>query len=163
MRHTRLVAVIGVALVALVGILAWGTRRTETGPQTLINPSASYPASAFDSQGLSPGADLPAYASRPPVRVIEQQRPAVIERPRPRATQRAYADRSAGTAYAPRRVVKERPFSHSAAIVGGGAGVGAAIGALAGGGKGAGIGALSGGAAGLVYDRLTHRKVVEER
>ncbi len=58
-----------------------------------------------------------------------------------------------------RRVVRERPFSHSAAIVAGGAGAGAAIGALAGGGKGAGIGAISGGLAGLVYDRLTHKKV----
>ncbi len=58
-----------------------------------------------------------------------------------------------------RRVVRNRPFSHSAAIVAGSAGVGAAIGALAGGGKGAGIGALSGGAAGFIYDRLTHRRV----
>jgi hypothetical protein len=44
--------------------------------------------------------------------------------------------------------------------VGGSAGVGAGIGALAGGGKGAGIGALAGGAGGFIYDRLTHRKRV---
>lgn len=44
------------------------------------------------------------------------------------------------------------------AIVGGSAGVGAAIGAIAGGGKGAGIGALAGGAGGFVYDRLTHNR-----
>ena len=43
-------------------------------------------------------------------------------------------------------------------IVGGSAGAGAAIGALAGGGKGAGIGALSGGVAGLVYDLATKNK-----
>jgi hypothetical protein len=51
------------------------------------------------------------------------------------------------------------------AIVGGSAGAGAAIGALAGGGKGAGIGALAGGGAGFIYDRLTHKRksVVEER
>ena len=42
------------------------------------------------------------------------------------------------------------------AIVAGSAGVGAAIGAIAGGGKGAGIGALAGGAGGFIYDRLTH-------
>jgi hypothetical protein len=55
-----------------------------------------------------------------------------------------------------RRVRHRRPFSHSAAIVAGSAGAGAAIGALAGGGRGAGIGALAGGAGGLIYDRLTH-------
>jgi hypothetical protein len=41
------------------------------------------------------------------------------------------------------------------AIVAGSAGVGAAIGGIAGGGKGAGIGALAGGAGGFIYDRLT--------
>ena len=55
-----------------------------------------------------------------------------------------------------RRVRHHRPFSHSAAIVAGSAGAGAAIGAVAGGGKGAGIGAVAGGAGGLIYDRLTH-------
>jgi hypothetical protein len=44
------------------------------------------------------------------------------------------------------------------AIVAGSSGVGAAIGALAGGGKGAAIGALAGGAAGFVYDRMTANK-----
>ena len=57
-------------------------------------------------------------------------------------------------------VVRRRPFSHSAAIVGGSAAGGALVGALAGGGTGAGIGALAGGGAGLVYDRLTHKKRV---
>ena len=51
-----------------------------------------------------------------------------------------------------------RSTGKSVAIVAGSAGVGAAIGALAGGGKGAAIGALAGGGGGFVYDRLTHNR-----
>jgi len=57
-----------------------------------------------------------------------------------------------------RVIVKRRPFSHSAAIVGGSALGGAAIGGLAGGGKGALIGGLVGGTGGLIYDSATHKK-----
>ena len=53
---------------------------------------------------------------------------------------------------------KKRSWEREALIVGGSAGAGAAIGAVAGGKKGAGIGALSGGVAGLVYDLATRKK-----
>jgi hypothetical protein len=53
---------------------------------------------------------------------------------------------------------KKRSLQKEALIIGGSAGAGAAIGAVAGGGKGAGIGALSGGIAGLVYDLATRNK-----
>jgi hypothetical protein len=56
-----------------------------------------------------------------------------------------------------RQVKQERSTGKSAAIIGGGAAAGAAIGAMAGGGKGAAIGALTGGAAGLIYDRMTKK------
>ncbi|HYO81690.1 MAG TPA: hypothetical protein VES20_09830 [Bryobacteraceae bacterium] len=64
----------------------------------------------------------------------------------------AYDDRE----YRPQR--RERSKMKSAAIIGGGAAAGAAIGGMAGGGKGAAIGAVGGGAAGLVYDRMTRDK-----
>jgi len=61
-------------------------------------------------------------------------------------------------------VVRKRPFSHSAAIVGGSAAGGALLGALVGGGNGAAIGALAGGGSGLIYDRATNKKrLVSER
>jgi hypothetical protein len=73
---------------------------------------------------------------------------------------RAIVDRSEQIDVVREPIVKKRSTKQSAAIVAGGAAAGAAIGGLAGGGKGAAIGALSGGAAGLVYDRMTHKKTV---
>lgn len=53
---------------------------------------------------------------------------------------------------------KKRSTRDEILIVGGSAGAGTAIGALAGGKKGAAVGAVSGGIAGLVYDLATRKK-----
>jgi UDP-N-acetylglucosamine:LPS N-acetylglucosamine transferase len=52
----------------------------------------------------------------------------------------------------------KRSVQKEVLIVGGSAGAGAAIGAVAGGKKGAAIGAVSGGVAGLIYDLATRNK-----
>ena len=53
---------------------------------------------------------------------------------------------------------RKRSVAKEALIIGGSAGAGAAIGAVAGGKKGAAIGAMSGGVAGLIYDVATRNK-----
>lgn len=117
-------------------------------------PASQYgtPASQYGSPINAYGAPVSQYTAPVAYAAVPQTTTAVYRRPVVRRV----------TYVEPRRVVvvrkRKRPFSHSAAIVGGSAGAGAAIGALAGGGKGAGIGALAGGAAGLIYDRLTHNK-----
>jgi hypothetical protein len=66
-----------------------------------------------------------------------------------------------------RAIVETRPepqhankpsWEKDALIVGGSAGAGTAIGALAGGKKGAGVGAAAGGVGGLIYDLVTRNK-----
>jgi hypothetical protein len=52
----------------------------------------------------------------------------------------------------------KRSWEKDAMIIGGGAGAGAAIGAIAGGKKGAGIGAAAGGVGGLLYDLITRNQ-----
>ncbi|HEX4996638.1 MAG TPA: hypothetical protein VFY29_00325 [Terriglobia bacterium] len=79
---------------------------------------------------------------------VESQ-PRIVER-RPAPAPAPAAPAAGGT--------KARSLDKEILIIGGGAGVGAAIGGLAGGGKGAGIGAASGGVAGLNYDLATRNK-----
>jgi len=65
---------------------------------------------------------------------------------------------SVAAAPAPVNAERKRSLKKEILIVGGSAGAGAAVGAVAGGKKGAAIGALSGGIAGLVYDLATRNK-----
>jgi hypothetical protein len=147
------IALIGIAL---TGLLIGGTaalmQRSNPSPATVAAPEASVPGyegPLYDAQGKLVGyAPQPQPDSRPTSFAGPQQAATAPEaapaRPAPR-----------GTAYSAK---KPRSTGKSVAIVAGTAGVGTAIGALAGGGKGAAIGAISGGGAGYVYDRLTRKR-----
>jgi hypothetical protein len=102
-------------------------------PQRQTNdPNAVY---LRDEQGLHP------------VRLTDRvSRDELIRSPRIVAT-RAEPQRS-----------NKRSWQKEALIIGGSAGAGTAIGAMAGGKKGAGVGAAAGGVGGLIYDLITRNK-----
>jgi hypothetical protein len=87
--------------------------------------------------------------------LVPNAAPAVTAPARTAAPTRVVASAPARTTTVER---KRRSWQKEALIIGGSAGAGAAIGAVAGGGKGAAIGALSGGAAGTIYDVATRNK-----
>jgi hypothetical protein len=73
-------------------------------------------------------------------------------------TTRAELVRSPGIVETRPSPTSTRSWQKEVMIVGGSAGAGAAIGALAGGKKGAGVGAAAGGVGGLIYDLATRKK-----
>jgi hypothetical protein len=162
-KTKNILLVLGFVLLATFGISGWLRRpagvdanaqqpltdprmqmQTDSGPSANLAPAATAPAAPMEA----PMAPAPAAASertwrRPADAAPESSAAASNPAPAPRA-QASYQ--------------RPRSTKKSIAIVGGSAGVGAAIGGLAGGGRGAGIGALAGGAGGFIYDRLTaHR------
>ena len=121
------------------------------------DPSAPVPPGQVQSPQAAPGAQ-PGYRSDSTPRVV-QQAPPVASAPAPDERQTVTGTRSTRTVRSdPEYATKTRSKKKSAAIIGGSAAAGAAVGALAGGGKGAAIGAIAGGVGGLIYDRKTAKK-----
>ncbi len=94
-----------------------------------------HPAYLRDDAGLHP-VELNHGASRDQV----SQQPAIVQH-------RAESDHP-----------RKRSWEKDALIIGGSAGAGTAIGAIAGGGKGAAVGATAGGIGGLIYDLTTRNQ-----
>jgi uncharacterized protein YcfJ len=155
---------------ALLGVLAFaGWTRKPANPQAAAYPAINYtqPAPAYGHAPAPYGAAPMMYVPGQPVAAqpmaVQPVPVQVLAAPQPVRTvvrQPAPAQRTVVQQQPVRTVQAKQPRStgQSVAIVAGSSGVGAAVGALAGGKKGAAIGALAGGGGGFVYDRLTRNR-----
>jgi uncharacterized protein YcfJ len=151
---------IGAGVLALAGLSAVAHYSSTT---RAAQPAAVAPATPVPGSYLDPMAPAPA-AAVPPAQAFAEPGAGAVAAP---AGERVvYRDRvvyrTRTVAARPRYYVHTRSKKHSAAIIGGSAIGGAGVGALVGGKKGALIGGLVGGTAGTVYDRKTHKKVVQQ-
>jgi hypothetical protein len=186
MTRVHVILVAALTIVTTLAIAGWLRKPATTGatlaapygsnPEPAAAPNAvaqPVPAATYDAYGQPIGptasAGQPAYPpageyATAPDELPPYAVPRYVRTVRAQPEYEADRDYAPPPAYAPVYVDREnrdhrhhhRSTARSAEIVAGSAGVGAAVGAIAGGGKGAGIGALAGGAGGFIYDRLTH-------
>lgn len=122
----RALIVGGFAVLAVVATLGW-TRKSE--PVAAFPVPASQALAPMPSDSVTPATPV-VYANSPYAPPFAAPAPSAAAQA-PAQVERRAARTSAVESRQPRVVTRKRPFSHSAAIVGGSAGAGAAIGALA--------------------------------
>jgi len=151
LKTTAIALILG--LVATGGVLALVLNNPSSARATPAAALAPTPAAV---DGLAaPSASVPGYSG--PLYDANGRVVAFAPSAQAAPVRSSAVSRSSYRETAPvrRATTQRRSTKKSVAIVAGSAGVGAAIGGLAGGGKGAAIGAISGGTAGFVYDRMT--------